>query len=135
MDNSKTVEDTKTFNLINLDKFKDGTALHLTIFYEDKVAGVMGYNTIDQANGIGYIGYWLAEKYNGKGIMTACVKDLIEIGREFYNLQKIDIRCATGNAKSRAIPERLGFQHEGTLKRAEKVYDCWLDHEVYGLLL
>jgi ribosomal-protein-serine acetyltransferase len=67
--------------------------------------------------------------------MTTVVRDLIEIGRRHYSLQKIDIRCATGNAKSRAIPERLGFSHEGTLRRAERVYDQWLDHEVYALLV
>ena len=135
LDHSKIVEDVKAFNLLQLDKFKEGSALNLTIFYEDKVAGIIGYNTIDQVNGIGCIGYWLAEKYNGKGIMTACVKDLIKIGRDFYNLQKVDIRCATGNTRSRAIPERLGFHHAGTLKRAEKVYNRWLDHEVYELIL
>lgn len=63
------------------------------------------------------------------------MQELIKVGKEYYNLQRIDIRCATNNTKSRAIPERLGFTHEGTLRRAEKVYDQWYDHEVYALLL
>jgi ribosomal-protein-serine acetyltransferase len=50
-------------------------------------------------------------------------------------LQKVDIRCASGNRRSRAIPERLGFTHEGTLRQAERVYEAWFDHEVYALLL
>jgi hypothetical protein len=99
------------------------------------MAGVAGFNSLDRTNGIGYIGYWLGEEFTGKGIMTTVVRDLIEIGRSYYALQKVDIRCATRNSRSRAIPERLGFSHEGTLRRAERVYDQWLDHEVYALLV
>ena len=46
----------------------------------------------------------------------------------------IDIRCAVGNHKSRAIPEGLGFQQEGIIRKAEKVYGNHMDHVVYGLL-
>jgi ribosomal-protein-serine acetyltransferase len=135
LDGIKSKSDTSKFIEHQLHRFAKGEALHVTIFYEDAVAGVAGYNTIDQANKIGYIGYWLGEEYNGKGIMTAAVRDLISVGEEFYSLQKVDIRCATYNKRSRAIPERLGFTHEGTLLRAEKVYDKWYNHEVYGYLL
>lgn len=89
LDNVKSAEDTKSFCLHNLNLFKEGKALHLTIFHEDKIAGVLGYNDIDQANKIGYIGYWLGEEFNGKGIMTASVKDLTSLGQEFYGLQKL----------------------------------------------
>lgn len=131
----KNADDTKTFINEQLIRFAKGEAVHVTIFSKGEVAGVAGFNTIDQVNGIGYIGYWLSEEYNGRGIMTNVVSDLIKIAREDLKLQKVDIRCASGNHKSRAIPERLGFSHEGTLSRAEKVYEKWLDHEVYGLLL
>jgi ribosomal-protein-serine acetyltransferase len=135
LDGTRTSSDTRQFLELQLNRFAKGEALHVTIFYEDSVAGVAGYNSIDQANGIGYIGYWLGEEFNGKGIMTTVVQDLITIGRDFYSLQKIDIRCATANLRSRAIPERLGFTHEGSLRRAERVYEQWYDHEVYALLL
>ena len=106
----------------------------MTIFYQDKIAGVLGYNRIDPVNGIGYAGYWLAQEYNGKGIMTESVKDLVQLGLEYYSLNRIDIRCAVDNHKSRAIPERLGFQQEGIIRGAEKVNGKHLDHVVYGLL-
>jgi ribosomal-protein-serine acetyltransferase len=126
--------DTKDFLEAQLLRFQKGEALHITIFYQDKIAGVLGYNRIDQVNGIGYAGYWLAQEYTGKGIMTESVKDLVHLGFEYYSLNRIDIRCAVDNHKSRAIPERLGFQQEGIIRRAEKVNDKHLDHVVYGLL-
>jgi ribosomal-protein-serine acetyltransferase len=91
-------------------------------------------NSPCRANGIGHIGYWLGQEFTGKGIMTLAVKDLICQGFKNWPLQKVEIRCAVGNKKSRAIPERLGFQNEGTLRNAEKVYDKYNDHIVYGKL-
>jgi ribosomal-protein-serine acetyltransferase len=135
LDTTTTVEDTRSFLTQEIHRFAEGESLHLTIFYDDKIAGVAAFNSIDRNNRIGYIGYWLGEEFNGKGIMTTVVKDLIVIGRDFYSLQKIDIRCATANSRSRAVPSRLGFAHEGTLRRAERVYDQWYDHEVYSILI
>lgn len=126
--------DTREFIEAQLLRFERGEALHVTIFYRDKIAGVLGYNRIDQVNGIGYVGYWLAREYNGKGIMAESVKDIIELGFEYYSLNRIEIRCAVDNHKSQAIPERLGFQQEGIIRQAEKVYGRYFDHVVYGLL-
>ena len=135
LDTVKEAKDTRVFLEECLVRFSKGEGLHSTIFQEGRIAGVVGYNEIDRANQIGHIGYWLGEEFNGKGIMTECVKDLIKVGEEFMSLQRIDIRCAVENHKSRAIPERLGFKNEGTLKRAEKVNGNWYDHVVYGLVL
>ena len=126
--------DTKEFIETQLLRFQKGEALHVTIFHRDKISGVLGYDQIDQTNGIGHMGYWQAQEYNGKGIMTKSVKNLIKLGFQYYSLNRIEIRCAVNNLKSRAIPERLGFQQEGTIRRALKVYDKHLDHVVYGLL-
>jgi ribosomal-protein-serine acetyltransferase len=135
LDGTCTPADTRQFLTLQVQGFARGESLHVTIFSDGSMAGVAGFNSLDRTNGIGYIGYWLGEEFTGKGIMTTVVRDLIEIGRSYYALQKVDIRCATRNSRSRAIPERLGFSHEGTLRRAERVYDQWLDHEVYALLV
>ena len=51
-----------------------------------------------------------------------------------WELNRIEIRAAVGNARSRAIPERLGFKQEGTLREAERVGDAYLDAVVYSML-
>ncbi len=126
--------DTLAFIELQLDRFGKGEAMHQSLFYQDRIAGVLGFNLIDQANGIGHLGYWLGEEFTGKGLMTTAVRDLIHQGLSNWQLQRIEIRCAVNNHKSRAIPERLGFKKEGTLRRAEKVYESYNDHVVYGLL-
>lgn len=62
------------------------------------------------------------------------IKDIIDLGFKYYSLNRIEIRCAVDNHKSRAIPESLGFKQEGIFRKAEKVYGNHLDHVVYGLL-
>lgn len=134
LDTATKSSDTKEFIEDQLLRYQRGEALHITIFYRDKIAGVLGYNRIDRLNDTGHIGYWLARDYNGKGIMTASVKDLIEVGFDYYSLNRVEIHCAVYNHKSRAIPERLGFQQEGIIRSAEKVYGKYLDHVIYSLL-
>ena len=134
LDKIKAASDTKDFIEVQLLRFQQGEALHVTIFYRQKIAGVVGYNQIDRDNSIGHLGYWLASKYNSKGIMTKSVRELIEIGFDYYKLNRIDIRCAVANSRSRAIPERLGFKNEGVMRQAAFLSDRYVDHVVYGLL-
>jgi ribosomal-protein-serine acetyltransferase len=49
-------------------------------------------------------------------------------------MHKVEIRAASGNKKSRAVPERLGFKQEGCIRQAEYLYDHYVDHVVYGML-
>lgn len=132
LDEIKDASDTKDFIELQLLKFQQGEALNVTILYQNQIAGVLGYNQIDRINNIGYIGYWLGQEYNGKGIMTQSVKELIEIGRSYFQIDRIDIRCAAENSRSRAIPERLSFKNEGIIRHAEKVYDRYVDRVIYG---
>ena len=46
----------------------------------------------------------------------------------------MEILCATGNTRSRAIPERLGFTQEGIIRQAERFNDHYNDLVVYGML-
>ncbi len=134
LDTIMTPEDTKSFIELQLQRFSKHEAIHQTIFYKDEISGVIGFNKIDCSNEIGHVGYWLGQKFTGNGIMTKCVKDLIILGFNDLKMQRIEIRCAVGNKRSRAIPERLGFKKEGISKNAEKVYGKYNDHVIYGLI-
>jgi ribosomal-protein-serine acetyltransferase len=134
LDTVQKVSDTTEFLQLQLQRFAKGEALHLSVLYKNKIAGLLGYNQLDQINGIGHVGYWLGEQYTGNGIMTKAVIELIHLGFENWPIQKIEIHCADNNFKSRAIPEKLGFQNEGTIRRIAKVYGTHQDHVIYGLL-
>jgi ribosomal-protein-serine acetyltransferase len=102
---------------------------------KDRILGVIGLNKIEWQNRIGYIGYWLAESDRGHGIMTGACRILIEYAFLRLNLNRLVIACASENQRSRSIPMRLGFSHEGVARDAEWLYDRFVDHEIYALLL
>jgi len=99
-----------------------------------EIAGVVGYHRVDWANRATSIGYWLSADRQGRGLMTEAVRALIEHAFGVWDLHRIEIAAAVENARSRAIPERLGFREEGIRRDAERNGDRYLDLVVYGLL-
>lgn len=134
LDRTKTSADTRNFIRGTLEQFGDSGGVVAAICYDKTIVGVIGHNHIDWANYVGYIGYWLAATHQGKGIMTAACKHLVDYSFAALTLNRIVIACATHNRRSRAIPERLGFHHESTAYEAEWLYDHFVDHAVYTLL-
>lgn len=59
---------------------------------------------------------------------------MVNYGFTDLRLNRQVIACATENHRSRSIPERLGFCHEGTLRQAEWLHDRYVDHHLYGCL-
>ncbi|MDF2715687.1 MAG: acetyltransferase [Paenibacillus sp.] len=65
------------------------------------------------------IGYWLDTRYSGRGYMTEAVKGISSFAFNELKACRVEIRCDSRNEKSRAIPERLGFALEGTLRNED----------------
>ncbi|MEC1290432.1 GNAT family protein [Bacillus mojavensis] len=78
--------------------------------------GITSLQRIDWAIPKCEIGYWVNTKFSGNGYMTEVVKKLADFGLNNLKFRRIEIRCESTNLKSRAIPERLGFVFEGTLR-------------------
>jgi ribosomal-protein-serine acetyltransferase len=128
------VEDTRDFIARTMNQFTKHEGLVADICYSGKIVGLVGFNRIEQWDRIGYIGYWLAESAQGKGLMTKSCQSLINYGFTTLRLNRIVITCATENHRSRAIPLRLGFTHEGVVRDAEWLYSQFGDHDLYALL-
>lgn len=114
--------------------YMDHSGYTLGIFHKDKIIGCVGFNRIDWTNRKTDIGYWLAEEYTGRGIMTCACEALLSYAFEELCLNRVEIRAAVMNRKSRAIPERLGFVQEGVIRQAEWLHDEYVDHVIYSML-
>ena len=134
IDFSKTTEDSEQFIQRSLEQFARNDGFQLAIHYKGKIAGIIGLHAINWSNRSTSIGYWLGEGFQGNGLMTKATAAVVRYCFEKLELHRIEIRAATGNTKSRAIPERLGFQKEGCIRECEWLYDHFVDHYVYGLL-
>ena len=104
------------------------------IFADEHFIGVVEIMNINRFSDDAQIGYWLAEEWQGKGIMTACVSALTTYCFDEMNLHRVSISVADANRKSRAIPERLNFVHEGTLRECMRYYGVYYDEIIYGML-
>ncbi|CRK82086.1 GNAT family N-acetyltransferase [Neobacillus massiliamazoniensis] len=127
-------EDTVEFIKMCLKGFSENKSLNTVILFKGEIVGVAGFNNINWSNKTAYIGYWLGEGFQGNGIMTKVAKALTEYAFIELGLNKVEIRAAVENKKSRSIPERLGFKNEGCIRQAEWLYDHYVDHVVYGIL-
>ena len=74
-----------------------------------------------QDSSLADIGYWLGESYQGQGLMTAAIDQLVKFAFEQCHVKRVEIHCGINNFKSRSIPERLGFINEGILQTSEPI--------------
>ncbi|NMP23949.1 GNAT family N-acetyltransferase [Sulfobacillus sp. DSM 109850] len=130
---TRAVEDTLAFIDTTLRSFAAGSEVNAGIWYQDKLVGTIGLH-INRSNQSASIGYWIGQAYEGRGIMTRSCRALITYAFGELALHRIEIRANMGNTRSRAIPERLGFQQEGIIREAFKLDDEFNDSVVYGLL-
>ncbi|KAB1157780.1 GNAT family N-acetyltransferase [Flavobacterium luteum] len=96
--------------------------------------GRIGVYKIDTQNKIGEIGYWIVEDAQGKGIVSKSCKAVIDFCFSVLELNRIEIKCGIENLKSRTIPERLNFKHEGIIRQGELLYGNFIDLNLYSLL-
>jgi ribosomal-protein-serine acetyltransferase len=103
------------------------------IFVEGIYAGGVGLSIGPFGIG-GEIGYWIGSAYEGRGLVTAACRALIEIGFRERGLHRITIRAGVENVRSRAIAERLGFVQEGVEREGGRGVGRYYDLVTYGLL-
>lgn len=134
LDTNLTVEDTRKFIQVGLEKYENETGMELGIWYKGILAGCIGLPQLKKDHFKAVIGYWLSEDSQGHGIMTEVVKALVDYLFEELKLNRVEINCAVGNEKSCAIPERLGFTNEGVIRQVEWLYDHFVDWNTYSIL-
>ena len=80
------------------------------------------------------IGYWIHKDYINQGFITESTAALIKVAFDLIHIHRIEIHCDPANVASAAIPRKLGFTHEGTLRAKTRFLDHWSDSMIWGLL-
>lgn len=134
VDNTTTIDDTILYiqTLYNQDIFSDRYVFEVR--YNNELAGLIDYHKGDSVNLKAEIGYWLAENFQGKGIMTKACVALIDYGFKKAGLNRITIKCAADNKKSQAIPIKLNFKLEGIEREGQYLYGRFQDLLVFSML-
>ena len=112
----KSVKEEKEFLRLNYRKRKDKTEFNFSIIYNGKQhVGGIGIRVDQFRTFIGEIGYFVDEKYWGKGFATCAIKQLKEFIVSNMSLRRIEIRMAKENKASQRIAIKCGYKKEGIL--------------------
>jgi RimJ/RimL family protein N-acetyltransferase len=63
------------------------------------------------------IGYWIRASRVGQGLATEAAAALTRVALELCEVDRVEIRVDPANAPSLAVPRKLGFREEATLRR------------------
>jgi RimJ/RimL family protein N-acetyltransferase len=112
-------------------KRKDNHEWNYAIIYGDKIIGSIGIKINQEQKFIGEIGYYVDEKYWGKGIAAQAVKLAEQEGFKKLGLSRIEIIMCLENKASEKVAIKNNYKKEGRMKKAiiDKhgvKWDAWL---------
>jgi RimJ/RimL family protein N-acetyltransferase len=82
---------------------------------ESAVVGGSGFHPRQGLNAL-EIGYWIAAAHEGRGLVTETVAALTRVAFDLVGVDRVTIVCDPANARSAAVPRRLGYVEEGLLR-------------------
>jgi len=102
---------------------------------DSKVVGSIGvFRQENIHRQTGELGYYIAEEYWGKGIMTEAVKQICAYVFDKSDMIRIYAEPFAYNAASCRVLEKAGFQYEGTLRNNAVKNGKVIDMRMYSLL-
>ncbi len=99
-----------------------------------ELLGAIGLPHVEWAERRCELGYWLARRHRGRGVMRRAIRLLSRWIFEELPIDRISIMTAVENGRSRAAAERSGFQFEGVLRSYIVFKDGAHDVAMYSLL-
>lgn len=115
---------------------RQGSAFYFIIMDPEKseIRGVMTFsNILRGAFHACYLGYSLAEKYQGKGMMQEALQTAIRYMQQHQRIHRIMASYMPHNHRSGALLARLGFEKEGYAKNYLLIDGQWQDHILTAL--
>lgn len=112
----------------------EGNEYAFALFLETKMIGRLGIYRINPVNKIGEIGYWIDQDYEGKGYIKQACERILQFAFNDLHLNRMELKCATDNIRSKNTALRLHFTYEGTLRQAEQHQRGAIDLLLFSLL-
>lgn len=132
----KTTEDALEHIAMMEDKIENNEAINwaITIKGNPKLIGVIGHYRMKPEDYRAEIGYMLLPEFNGKGIISEAVKEVVKYGFKIMKLHSIEAIIAPENYASAKVLEKNGFVKEAHLKENQFYEGHFLDTVIYSIL-
>lgn len=112
-----------------------GLSLPFVLRVEGRLAGQVTIdNVVRGALRSGNLGYWVDRSVAGRGMASLAVALVCDHAFGPARLHRLQADVRPENAPSRRLVERLGFRHEGLLRRYLDIDGDWRDHDTFALL-
>jgi RimJ/RimL family protein N-acetyltransferase len=113
-----------------------GAGLELAIAdaASDAFLGTLTIHTVVWQHGRCEFGLWLVPAARGRGLATQAMRTALEWAFDTLKLQRAEMTTTSDNPTIPALAERLGFQHEGVLRRHNVERGRRVDIVCFGLL-
>jgi RimJ/RimL family protein N-acetyltransferase len=69
------------------------------------------------------IGYWIHKDFTGIGFASEASAALTKVAFEVDQVERVEIHCAVENLRSAAVPKKLGYTLDGTLRQRSLLLD------------
>lgn len=79
------------------------------------------------------LGYWLAEPFWGKGIVTKAVIQMVDYGFRNFDINRIFARPFGTNKASQKVLEKAGFKLEARLEKTLLKNNAYVDELIYAV--
>lgn len=117
--------------------FDSDQAVRLYLFNKENNVNVIGTLEFSQISRgpfqACYLGYGIAEKYQGRGLMYEGLKAAIDYAFADLNLHRIMANHLPENDRSARLLQRLGFIRECVAKNYLRINGEWRDHVLNSL--
>ncbi len=99
-----------------------------------KLIGIIGHYRLKLEHFRSEIGYMLLPEYQGKGIISEALKEVINYGFEVMKLHSIEAIIDPENIASEKVLKKNGFLKEAHFKENEYYQGRFIDTAVYSIL-
>lgn len=117
-----------------LQQYRDGSGYPFVMEYEGEVAGQLNVWGVSRGSLCSAtIGYWVSERFAGRGITPVCVALATDAAFTDYGLHRMEICIRPENVASLRVVQKLGFRYEGLRRRYIHIDGDWRDHYAFAL--
>lgn len=134
IDDIQSFIDTQTYIQQGLRQFASNDGFQAGLWLDDALIGSIGHHSIDWNNRKTEIGYWLDKSHVGHGYMTHALEAVLQYSFETYQLNRVQLRIAVNNTRSRNLAHIQGFTLEGILREDIMIRGKYVDHALYAML-
>ena len=117
-----------------LQQYRDGAGVPFVMEDDGELAGQLNVWGIARGSlASATIGYWVSERFAGRGITTTSVALATDVCFDEMRLHRMEICIRPENQASLRVVEKLGFRYEGLRRRFIHINGDWRDHFCFAL--